>query len=797
LYDPRPNVARTTRRGRHGGKVLSTDTLIAEFQTITGLTPDPTPDYDAQFRPFVEFLKNRKLLPLAERRSRFLAHVNWKFRLNAEPLRLFYREAASQRITFNYHQKNQVQETFDLGDFDTFRMVLREREIPAVVREKLEGLFSPVSSETTVEYLRRECETPSKLRDYSKLRKQKGNEGVARDIVLAQFSAFLFSSLPTREIHAYFDPEGTADYRESFWDELHRRAHHLFNREQALHVLHLGDNILTAEMAYDALRDLVCAIVRRSYADLNNYGLLAVVLPPLQLAARDVQTQLASDIVLFAEKHLASRLKKGYFQPARIRAATEQYITDLSPAADFDLANEGFTYRDWFVIQSTTEPSSTDRPTALLLFQKNHRDETVVPCPTCRSANVQGNSYPTLGVRSWECNNLLCPDRSKYNRGKRYSFRGLLMQQAIDDPQNEIPRQSVRSWSRDVQEPRSLEAILEMLVRHYSLHGDAVHLFNWPDAKRSLFGRRLHCHPISAGPEANSFWKSALFQRYVVDRKSQVTSEIRNLGDTEFRVLLGDSFNVLQSLRTATFDGAVTSPPYYNAREYSQWPNIYCYLYDMYNINREVYRTLKPGALYLYNIFDYFDNEHSLASSAMGQKRMILSAYTTDLFRRIGFECVGNVVWDKGDIEGKRGFNAGNFSPYYQAPFNCWEHILVFQKPGGRSGRSSGKVAALPAVLRERAVFKIVGGENVHGHSAPYPDAIPELLIKMLKPGQVVLDPFAGSLTTGRVARRSGVRAVCIERNEDYCKLGLRMYEDELSASAGAVGACPSQLALF
>jgi DNA modification methylase len=70
-------------------------------------------------------------------------------------------------------------------------------------------------------------------------------------------------------------------------------------------------------------------------------------------------------------------------------------------------------------------------------------------------------------------------------------------------------------------------------------------------------------------------------------------------------------------------------------------------------------------------------------------------------------------------------------------------------------------------------------------------------LIKMLKPGQVVLDPFAGSLTTGRVARRSGVRAVCIERNEDYCKLGLRMYEDELSASAGAVGACPSQLALF
>ena len=47
-----------------------------------------------------------------------------------------------------------------------------------------------------------------------------------------------------------------------------------------------------------------------------------------------------------------------------------------------------------------------------------------------------------------------------------------------------------------------------------------------------------------------------------------------------------------------------------------------------------------------------------------------------------GFQVRGNIVWDKGDIEGKRGFNAGNFSPFYQAPFNCWEHVLVFRKPG-------------------------------------------------------------------------------------------------------------------
>lgn len=75
-----------------------------------------------------------------------------------------------------------------------------------------------------------------------------------------------------------------------------------------------------------------------------------------------------------------------------------------------------------------TDDSTTDND---LIFEKNIRDERPVYCPACRTSNIQGNSYPILNVRSWECENPLCPERSKYNRGKRYAFSSSMRQELI------------------------------------------------------------------------------------------------------------------------------------------------------------------------------------------------------------------------------------------------------------------------------------------------------------------------------------------------------------------------------
>lgn len=298
-------------------------------------------------------------------------------------------------------------------------------------------------------------------------------------------------------------------------------------------------------------------------------------------------------------------------------------------------------------------------------------------------------------------------------------------------------------------------------------------------------GRRVVRGQLPAGAQSSGFWIGPFFARYLTEREV-VPARAENLGDDKLTVLLGDAAQVLRGLPADTFDGAVTSPPYYNAREYAQWSNLYCHMHDMYIIGQQVFRTLKPGSTYLYNVFDYFDNENSVVFSAMGKKRVLLAALSVDAFRRAGFEVVGNIVWDKGDIEGKRGFNAGNFSPYYQAPFNCWEHILVFRKPGGELKQRAVADRLAGRVLRQGAVIKMIRGENVHGHTAPFPDEIPALLVRELPQGACVLDPFGGSLTTGRVAERHGLRAVCVERSREYCELGLRIRRADAQATRTA-----------
>jgi len=86
---------------------------------------------------------------------------------------------------------------------------------------------------------------------------------------------------------------------------------------------------------------------------------------------------------------------------------------------------------------------------------------------------------------------------------------------------------------------------------------------------------------------------------------------------------------------------------------------------------------------------------------------------------------------------------------------------------------------------------RIKGEDGKKAHPTQKPEALlHRVLLAASKPGDVVLDPFFGTGTTGAAAKRLGRRWIGIERDETYAKVA----EDRIAA---AVPAAPEDLAVM
>jgi site-specific DNA-methyltransferase (adenine-specific) len=78
--------------------------------------------------------------------------------------------------------------------------------------------------------------------------------------------------------------------------------------------------------------------------------------------------------------------------------------------------------------------------------------------------------------------------------------------------------------------------------------------------------------------------------------------------------------------------------------------------------------------------------------------------------------------------------------------------------------------------------------EHRNGHPAPFPIELAARCVRLSTwPGEVVLDPFAGSGSTLVAARQYGRRAIGIERSERYCEMAaLRLSQGALDFGGAA-----------
>ncbi|WP_394223617.1 DNA-methyltransferase [Priestia aryabhattai] len=741
--------------------------IIDEFNTILNRKWKPSPSTLKELSVLTEGMKSSVLQPKDLREKALIKLINQKFDFNNETNKKLINLCAKFKVYFNYHEKQFILSLLNANDVNDLKQFFANKFKNSEEYAEVIKHIKPIDKITTLQLLNKEIEENPKMEF---------------NILEALFGGYVFNSFDKKAIHNYFSKGNSKDtYDKDYYDFLKNDFPHFFNKQTSLIYLTLDEQAFKPFDSVVDFKNTILELVKDSYHNLDNHSYFAVQIKPIYDRELNLQWDIYSDLVLYAEKFIETNIDKIYFKPQKIQEITCNYIEEIDvEKANFSLANEGFTYIDTFILSDNNLANNQNQPyDLLLLFEKNERDERVVPCPACRSLKVQGNSYPKINVRSWECKNTFCPDKSKYNRGKRYSLSSLLRQEAIEKAENLIPMEHIKKWRLDIVNLSDQMEVPEMLIRHYSLFGDNIRMINYKEQLSKDFGRKIKYFefPKETTSRTNileEFHNSAFFHRFLIEKKNNIENEYNNLSNTpEFKVFCGDAFSVLSTIESNSIDGAITSPPYYNAKEYAHWDNIYTYLYDMYNISKQVYRVLKDGGVYLFNIFDYFDNENNVVFSAMGKKRMILGAYTIHLFQKAGFTINNNIIWNKGEIEGKRNNNNGNLSPYYQAPFNAWEHIFVFSK--GKINKNYH----FPNFLNAKPVFKIIKKKNILGHTAPYPKNIPELLVNNLNIEETILDPFSGSFTTGRTAFNKKIKSINIDYKIEYCKLGISLFEQE------------------
>lgn len=741
-------------------KFINVDDYIEEFKSFLDLT---------ELRLSKDLLTSCEALLNYARRSNSEYHkkgaiiraVKKKLKLESPNIKGLIDALAKKKIYFNTLEKNRLADFYCNSNHSGLILFLEKRELDLEEINELLNQHCFLTDEETIDLFHEQCDNPINKRT------KKVDLSLKKPMLESIFSSYFYESFNESVIHCFNSGVDIDDYIDDFWEHLHKNNSDQFSREHALTYLDLTSyNNLPKK--YDELRNFLASLVKDAYYKQNNHTYLFIKIPRY---IEDKWT-LAGDITLFAEKFIEHEVKVGYFKPKKISEVTSSGLGIELKEELFSKLNEGFQYKDCFVLY---DDNGNVEPDLLLSFKLDKRDESKIPCPKCRSLLVQGNSYPSFGIKSWECKNPLCEDRSMSNRGKRYSFESMLKQRSIEIPEAQIPKSLLSRWKRDVLYNVSPGEEVEYILRCYSLPNDNVYfLSKSPDTPS--FGRTISKINVDKNSSQSVCWnefKSCdFFKRwnYLVGfrDKQDMKTVSKELTFDKSKILVGDSEETLRTVIENSVDMAVTSPPYYNAREYSQYENIYIYLVKMANIAREVYYSLKPGGCFVYNIFDYFDNENIVATSNMGQKRMILSSYIQFAFRTIGFEYVGNIPWDKGEIEGNRAYNSGNNTPYYQSPLNCWEHIMIFRKPG------SEIYYEWPSVLKCKPVHKMVKGVNTFGHTAPYPIEVPDLVSRILPKGSIILDPFSGSGTTGLSAVKFGHDFILCEAMEEYAELTMK-----------------------
>ncbi|OAV71903.1 Modification methylase DpnIIB [Bacteroidales bacterium Barb4] len=225
-------------------------------------------------------------------------------------------------------------------------------------------------------------------------------------------------------------------------------------------------------------------------------------------------------------------------------------------------------------------------------------------------------------------------------------------------------------------------------------------------------------------------------------------------------VVNADVLEVLKSVPDDSVHLTFTSPPYYNARDYSIYPSYQAYLEFLEKVFKETHRITKEGRFLIVNTSPIIIPRVSRSHSS---KRYPIPFDLHPYLVKNGWEFIDDIVWLKPEYSVKN--RVGGFhqhrKPLGYKPNSITEYLMVYRKSTEKL--LDWNIRSYDYKTVEES--KVADGYETTNvwkidpcfdkvHSAIFPVELCKRVIQYYSyKGDLVFDPFGGSGTVGRTAK--------------------------------------------
>lgn len=238
---------------------------------------------------------------------------------------------------------------------------------------------------------------------------------------------------------------------------------------------------------------------------------------------------------------------------------------------------------------------------------------------------------------------------------------------------------------------------------------------------------------------------------------------------------------------------AITSPPYFNAKMYSNSSedlgnvhNLDNWLSEIEQVWKEVYRVIQPGRKFFLNIMNLPVRVNK------SFRTLNLVGKNIDLCENIGFVFKRDIIWHK--TNGVRAHFGTYPNPGGILINHMHEFILEFEKP---MKKVAPKYSHVTDEQREQSkldkdfwlsiknsdvwLMKPEKSGGNRSHAAPFPLELPSRLIRAYSyVGETIIDPFLGSGTTLLASATLKRNGIGFEINPNFCGIAEDSLESKL-----------------